>query len=199
MCNRGDAWASSPVGSRKVSFVERRLALGTEVLLPQEAWDFGGQDISSASGNLADHLRPQVKHETRKVHTLIPYIPLAGNTVVCEQRPGNLGSVRGARRSVAQRRLQVAFASCRLPCVKDQAMLRERENGLLMSLKPNLPCRQVPEFWLEPRSICARLCRSCRAAIGRCHLSRRPSKRTTTNQMRPGQELIRQSARWRCR
>ncbi|GLI67685.1 hypothetical protein VaNZ11_011948 [Volvox africanus] len=59
MCNRGDALASSPVASRKASFVERRLGLGTEALLPQKAWDFDGLDMSCASGNLAEQMRPQ--------------------------------------------------------------------------------------------------------------------------------------------
>ncbi|GIL66123.1 hypothetical protein Vafri_19725 [Volvox africanus] len=59
MCNRGDALASSPVASRKASFVERRLGLGTEALLPQKAWDFDGVDLNSASGNLAEQMRPQ--------------------------------------------------------------------------------------------------------------------------------------------
>ncbi|GIL69271.1 hypothetical protein Vretimale_12613 [Volvox reticuliferus] len=59
MCNRGDALASSPVASRKASFVERRLGLGTEALLPQKAWDFDGVDMNCASGNLAEQMRPQ--------------------------------------------------------------------------------------------------------------------------------------------
>jgi hypothetical protein len=80
MLNRGDpARAASPLASRHASFTEgsRRaeaegvaatavvrpglLGVGTEILAPQDAWDFQALPDGSGSGNLAPQLRRQVR------------------------------------------------------------------------------------------------------------------------------------------